>query len=33
MAFVFKGQMVDVPHLTRAKKILASALQIESKET
>ena len=33
MAFVFKGQMVDVPHLTRAKKILASSLQIESKET
>ena len=22
MAFSFKGQMVDVPHLTRAKKIV-----------
>jgi len=28
MAFSFKGQMVDVPHLTRAKTILARARQI-----
>ena len=25
MAFSFKGQMVDVPHLTRARKILERA--------
>ena len=25
MAFNFKGQMVDVPHLTRARKILERA--------
>ena len=25
MAFNFKGQMVDVPHLTRARKILQRA--------
>jgi len=24
-AFTFKGQMVDAPHLTRAKKLLARA--------
>ncbi|MDP6653794.1 MAG: CoA ester lyase [Gammaproteobacteria bacterium] len=28
MAFSFKGQMVDVPHLTRARKILAIAAHI-----
>ena len=25
MAFAHKGQMVDVPHLTRARKIVATA--------
>jgi citrate lyase beta subunit len=28
MAFSFKGQMVDVPHLTRARKIMAIAAHI-----
>ena len=32
MAFTFKGQMVDVPHLTRARAILATAQQIESQK-
>jgi citrate lyase subunit beta/citryl-CoA lyase len=30
MAISFEGKMVDVPHLTRAKKILARAEQIEA---
>ena len=28
MAFSFKGQMVDVPHLTRAKKIVELAEEL-----
>ncbi len=28
MAFSFKGQMVDVPHLTRARTILERARQV-----
>ena len=32
MAFTFKGQMVDVPHLTRAREILITAQQIESQK-
>jgi citrate lyase subunit beta / citryl-CoA lyase len=30
MAFSFKGQMVDVPHLTQARKIVALAERLES---
>jgi len=33
MAISFEGKMVDVPHLTRAKKILARAAQIEAQTT
>ncbi len=29
MAFSFNGQMVDVPHLKRARKVLAIAEQID----
>ena len=30
MAFAFEGNMVDVPHLTRAQRVLARARQIEA---
>jgi citrate lyase beta subunit len=30
MAFSFKGQMVDVPHLTQARKIVALAERLEA---
>lgn len=33
MAFSFNGQMVDAPHLNRAKALLARANQIEGKQT
>jgi citrate lyase subunit beta/citryl-CoA lyase len=31
MAFAFEGQMVDVPHLSRAQRLIARAAQISSK--
>ena len=30
MAFAFKGEMVDVPHLTRARKIVELAASLSS---